>query len=137
MTGGIVVVLGRTGRNFAAGMSGGLAFVLDEDGALRKRVNPTMLDQLEELDDADAVEVHDLISEHVRRTGSTLGQRVLDDFDSLRSSFVKVFPSDYKRVLAQWASEEADRDTAGSGHVSGAISSHGEGFAVGEDQLGG
>jgi hypothetical protein len=62
---------------------------------------------------------------------------VLDDFDSLRAKFVKVFPTDYKRVLAQWATEEAERDAAGSGHVEGAISSHGEGFAVGEDQLGG
>ena len=53
MTGGRVVVLGRTGRNFAAGMSGGLAFVLDEDGTLRARVNPTMLDQLEPLDEDD------------------------------------------------------------------------------------
>jgi glutamate synthase domain-containing protein 3 len=118
-------------------MSGGVAFVLDEDGGFRKRVNPTMLDQLEELDDADAVEVHDLISEHVRRTGSELGRRVLDEFDGLRAKFVKVFPTDYKRVLAQWATEEADQRDGGAGHVSGAISSHGEGFAVGEEQLGG
>jgi glutamate synthase (NADPH/NADH) large chain/glutamate synthase (ferredoxin) len=107
MTGGRVVVLGRTGRNFAAGMSGGLAFVLDEDGTLRSRVNPTMLDQLEPLDEADAIEVRDLITEHVARTGSTLGRRVLDDWDRVRSSFVKVFPADYKRVLAELAREEA------------------------------
>ncbi len=137
MTGGIVVVLGPTGRNFAAGMSGGLAFVLDEDGTLPKRINPTLLDQCEEVDSADAVELHDLISEHVRRTSSTLGQRVLDEFDALLPKFVKVFPTDYKRVLAQWANEEAERNTEGAGHVEGAISSHGEGFAVGEEQLGG
>ena len=66
MTGGRVVVLGATGRNFAAGMSGGLAFVLDEDGALPPRVNPTMLDQLEALDDDDAIEVPRLVAEHMR-----------------------------------------------------------------------
>jgi glutamate synthase (NADPH/NADH) large chain/glutamate synthase (ferredoxin) len=124
MTGGIVVVLGRTGRNFAAGMSGGLAFVLDEDGTFRSRVNPTMLDQLEEVDDADAVELHDLVSEHVRRTGSTVGHRVLDEFEALRSRFVKVFPTDYKRVLEQWAREEHERDDA-------AVSTGGEGFVGG------
>ena len=70
MTGGRVVVLGPTGRNFAAGMSGGLAFVLDEDGSFRARVNPALLDQLEPLDEGDAIEVRDLVAEHVRRTGS-------------------------------------------------------------------
>jgi glutamate synthase domain-containing protein 3 len=112
MTGGIAVVLGRTGRNFAAGMSGGLAFVLDEDGTFRSRVNPTMLDQLEELDAADAIELRDLVSEHVRRTGSTVGQRVLDEFEALLPKFVKVFPTDYKRVLAQFAAEEYERNEA-------------------------
>ena len=106
MTGGRVVVLGPTGRNFAAGMSGGLAFVLDEDGSFRSKVNPMMLDQLEPLDEADSIEVRDLIAEHVQRTGSTLGQRVLDQWESLQSTFVKVFPSDYKRVLAELAREE-------------------------------
>ena len=107
MTGGRVVVLGPTGRNFAAGMSGGLAFVLDESGALRSKVNPAMLDQLEPLDEADSIEVRDLIAEHIQRTGSSLGRRVLDDWDALRATFVKVFPADYKRVLAELAREEA------------------------------
>jgi glutamate synthase (NADPH/NADH) large chain/glutamate synthase (ferredoxin) len=124
MTGGIAVILGRTGRNFAAGMSGGLAFVFDEDGTFRSRVNPTMLDQLEELDGTDAMELHALVAEHVRRTGSTVGQRVLDNFEALLPKFVKVFPTDYKRVLAQWAEEEKDRD-------SDAISTGGEGFVSG------
>ena len=106
MTGGRVVVLGPTGRNFAAGMSGGLAFVLDEDGSFRQRVNPALMDQLEPLDEGDAIEVRDLVAEHVRRTGSTVGQRVLDDFDALLVRFVKVFPSDYKRVLAELAAQE-------------------------------
>ncbi|HSD79741.1 MAG TPA: glutamate synthase-related protein, partial [Solirubrobacteraceae bacterium] len=107
MTGGRVVVLGPTGRNFAAGMSGGLAFVLDEDGTFRARANPAMLDQLEELDEGDAIELRDLVAEHERRTGSPVARRVLDDFDALLRSFVKVFPTDYKRVLAEMASTEA------------------------------
>ncbi|HVW17407.1 MAG TPA: glutamate synthase large subunit [Solirubrobacteraceae bacterium] len=114
MTGGVVAVLGPTGRNFAAGMSGGLAFVLDEDGSFRSRCNPAMLDQLEEVDEADAIELRDLVSEHVRRTGSPVGRRVLDDFDALLPKFVKVFPTDYKRVLAQWAQEEREHDSAGA-----------------------
>jgi glutamate synthase domain-containing protein 3 len=96
-------VLGRTGRNFAAGMSGGLAFVYDADGAFRSRVNPTMLDQLEELGDDDAAEVRALVEEHLKRTGSPVAQGVLDDWDAARGRFVKVFPADYKRVLAELA----------------------------------
>ncbi|MEI2703404.1 MAG: glutamate synthase large subunit [Baekduia sp.] len=103
MTGGVVVVLGPTGRNFAAGMSGGLAFVHDPEGRFRSRVNPTMLDQLEELDDSDAALLHDLVAEHVARTGSTVGQTVIDGWSNTRSEFVKVFPADYKRVLAERA----------------------------------
>jgi glutamate synthase (NADPH/NADH) large chain/glutamate synthase (ferredoxin) len=106
MTGGRVVVLGATGRNFAAGMSGGLAFVLDEDGTFRARVNPTMLDQLEELGDDDAAEVRAMVEEHLQRTGSPVAQRMLDDWDGARSRFVKVYPADYKRVLAELAAAE-------------------------------
>src|SRR4051812_23622149 len=106
MTGGRVVVLGATGRNFAAGMSGGIAYVLDEDGTFRDRVNPTMLDQLEELDDADAIECRTLVEEHADRTGSPVARRVLDDWDAMRGRFVKVFPTDYKRVLAEMGARE-------------------------------
>ncbi|HEY5142902.1 MAG TPA: glutamate synthase large subunit [Solirubrobacteraceae bacterium] len=106
MTGGRVVVLGPTGRNFAAGMSGGLAFVLDERDELRGKVNPTLLDQLEPLDEGDAIEVRELIAEHVERTGSTVGRRALDEWEALGPKFVKVFPADYKRVLAELPREE-------------------------------
>jgi glutamate synthase (NADPH/NADH) large chain/glutamate synthase (ferredoxin) len=105
MTGGVVVVLGDTGRNFAAGMSGGLAFVLDEHDRFRARVNETMLDQLEEVTDEDAEVLRGLIEEHFERTDSPVARRVLDDFESLRSMFVKVYPTDYKRVLAERAGE--------------------------------
>ena len=108
MTGGRVVVLGPTGRNFAAGMSGGLAFVLDEDGTFAQRVNPEMVDQLEQLDEADAIEVRNLVAEHTERTGSTVGQRVLDNWEQLQGSFVKIYPADYKRVLAELAQQEAE-----------------------------
>jgi glutamate synthase domain-containing protein 3 len=103
MTGGRVVVLGDTGRNFAAGMSGGIAYVLDEHDRLRARINPTMLDQLEELDDDDAAECRALVEEHLARTGSPVAQRLLDDWDAARSRLVKVFPTDYKRVLSEIA----------------------------------
>ena len=106
MTGGRVVVLGGTGRNFAAGMSGGLAFVLDEDGTFPERVNPSMRDQLEPLAESDAIEAHALVTEHFERTGSPVARRVLDAWDDLLPRFVKVFPADYKRVLAELAAQE-------------------------------
>jgi glutamate synthase domain-containing protein 2/glutamate synthase domain-containing protein 1/glutamate synthase domain-containing protein 3 len=107
MTGGRVVVLGRTGRNFAAGMSGGIAYVLDPAGELPAKVNPAMLDQLEPLDESGEAECRALVAEHARRTGSELAQRVLADWPAARAQFVKVFPADYKRVLAELAAEEA------------------------------
>ncbi len=114
MTGGRVVVLGPTGRNFAAGMSGGLAFILDEDGLFAGRVNPEMADQIEELDEADAIEVRSLVSEHLDRTGSPVAQRVLDAWDEVLAHFVKIFPTDYKRVLAELAAEEAAASSGAS-----------------------
>jgi len=111
MTGGRVVVLGPTGRNFAAGMSGGFAYVLDEHGAFRDKLNPAMLDQLEALDDVDAQECFELVSEHQRRTGSQKATAVLAEWDAMRERFVKVFPADYKRVLAELAAEEETEST--------------------------
>jgi len=118
MTGGRVVVLGPTGRNFAAGMSGGLAFVLDEDGTFASRCNPAALADLTSLDEADAIELRDLVAEHVARTDSPVGRRVLESFDELVTKFVKVFPADYRRVLEQLAAEEdAAAPTGGEGFV--------------------
>ncbi len=113
MTGGRVVVLGPTGRNFAAGMSGGLAFVLDEDGTFAGRVNPEMTDQLEELDEGDAIELRALVAEHVERTDSPVGRRVLDEWDELLPRFVKIYPTDYKRVLAERAAAEGAASNGG------------------------
>jgi glutamate synthase (ferredoxin) len=111
MTGGRVVVPGRTGRNFAAGMSGGVAFVLDSAGTFQQRCNMAMveLDPLEEAD--DVLFVRQAIERHVELTGSDLGARILRDFDALRTVFVKVMPRDYKRVLlAQARAAAAGRE---------------------------
>ena len=99
MTGGRVVVLGRTGRNFAAGMSGGIAFVLDATREFEARCNPAMVD-LEPLDRADRDLLHDLVTRHVAATGSHLGTRLLFDWDTSWPLFVKVMPRDYKRAIA-------------------------------------
>ena len=98
MTGGRVVVLGSTGRNFAAGMSGGVAFVLDEKGDFRTRCNLGMVD-LEPLDEDDAEEVKDLIMRHIRYTRSALAERVLIHWEEFQPRFVKIMPRDYKRAL--------------------------------------
>jgi glutamate synthase domain-containing protein 3 len=99
MTGGRVVVLGRTGRNFAAGMSGGIAYVYDRDRGFKGRCNQELVD-LDELSDADEDEVRTLIAEHAQRTGSLVARNVLASWERERARFVKVMPRDYKRVLA-------------------------------------
>jgi glutamate synthase domain-containing protein 3 len=98
MTGGRVVVIGPTGRNFAAGMSGGIAYVLDDDARFVQRCN-TQLVGLEALDDADEAAIQALLAEHVERTGSPVAAALLADWNPLR--FVKVIPHDYKRALAE------------------------------------
>ncbi|MBU6994970.1 glutamate synthase large subunit [Ferrovum myxofaciens] len=129
MTGGTVVVLGEAGRNFAAGMSGGIAFVYDEAGDFDKRCNLSMValeavpeeEQTTEvkgvLDTHGRVRVNHieardeyllriLIENHVRYTGSTRGQQILDQWSSARSKFVKVMPLEYRRALAEMAAEQ-------------------------------
>jgi glutamate synthase domain-containing protein 3 len=107
MTGGRVVVLGRTGRNFAAGMSGGVAYVYDVDRRFEGRCNLELVD-LEDLDEADVEEVRALISEHAARTGSLVGRNLLASWDhGGRERFVKVMPRDYKQALAARAERNA------------------------------
>ncbi len=103
MTGGRVVVLGPTGRNFAAGMSGGIAYVLDVDGGFRARCN-TELVGLEPVAGGDAEELRALVAEHAGRTGSTVAARVLERWDETLPRFVKVLPHDFKRALATFSS---------------------------------
>jgi glutamate synthase domain-containing protein 2/glutamate synthase domain-containing protein 1/glutamate synthase domain-containing protein 3 len=117
MTGGRVVVLGPTGRNFAAGMSGGIAYVLDEDGDFSSRCNMGMVG-FDEISAADAIELRAMIEEHARHTDSPVARDVLARFEQLlaSSSLVKVMPHDYKRVLRELAEEEAAR-VSGNGSV--------------------
>jgi glutamate synthase domain-containing protein 3 len=102
MTGGRVVVLGPTGRNFAAGMSGGVAYVYDKRRNFEQCCNTELVD-LEELSEDDALEVQALIKEHAQRTGSLVARNVLASWDRVVERFVKVMPRDYKRVLAEQA----------------------------------
>jgi glutamate synthase (NADPH/NADH) large chain/glutamate synthase (ferredoxin) len=113
MTGGRVVVLGPTGRNFAAGMSGGVAYVLDEDGSFPARCNMGMVG-FEELCEADAIELRSMIEEHLQRTDSTVARDVLGRWERLLAAgaFVKVMPHDYKRVLRELAEAEGEREQA-------------------------
>jgi glutamate synthase (NADPH/NADH) large chain len=131
MTGGVVVVLGRTGRNFAAGMSGGIAYVIDEDGTFQSRCNMAMVelepvldeeniaervyhqfndleahgrvDVMSDLTRFDAERLHGLVSAHARYTGSTLASAILADWKKYCPLFRKVMPVEYRRALAEMA----------------------------------
>ena len=123
MTGGTVAVLGKTGRNFAAGMSGGIAYVYDEDGKFAKRCNTAMVsmekvltaaEQEAQMDKAiwhrglsDEEQLRKLLEDHNRWTGSKRARELLDDWDTSRARFVKVFPNEYKRALGEIFSKKA------------------------------
>jgi glutamate synthase (ferredoxin) len=118
MTGGRAVILGDTGRNFAAGMSGGIAYVLDEKDRFPALVNREMV-ELEPLAPEDEDYLKNIIRRHVEYTGSGRGQRILDNWQDLAGKFVKVMPTDYKRALAEMkAAEEqqASRALEGAAH---------------------
>jgi glutamate synthase (ferredoxin) len=97
MTGGLVVVLGPTGRNFAAGMSGGIAYVLDEEGNFARRCNQALVDLGPITDDGE--QVRELVQKHVQATDSQVGKRVLENWHELLPRFVRVIPRDYRRML--------------------------------------
>ena len=99
MTGGRVVVLGETGRNFAAGMSGGIAYIWDRNGNFVNQCNPGMVDLDPVETDDDIAELKTLIENHQKFTGSTVAAEVLSNWDQAVKQFVKVMPTDYKRVL--------------------------------------
>jgi glutamate synthase domain-containing protein 3 len=108
MTRGLVVVLGRTGRNFAAGMSGGLAYVLDEDGSFAGKCNMGMV-ELHPLDQAsEAAHIHALLVRHHQYTASTVARRVLDNWDDYAGKFVKVMPTEYRQVLERQLNMKSD-----------------------------
>jgi glutamate synthase (NADPH) large chain len=125
MTGGTVAVLGKTGRNFAAGMSGGVAYVYDEDGLFAKRCNTAMV-SLEKVltaaeqeatvardiwhrDSTDEAQLKKLLEDHLRWTGSRRARELLDDWAQARSKFVKVFPNEYKRALGEINAKKASK----------------------------
>jgi glutamate synthase (NADPH/NADH) large chain len=120
MTGGRVVILGETGRNFAAGMSGGIAYVYDPDRKLAANLNTEMVD-IDEFDDADVEWLRDIIVAHVDATDSVVGRQILADWSGQVGNFVKVMPRDYKSVLqaiaaAEAAGEDVDKAIMAAAH---------------------
>ena len=101
MTGGTVVVLGETGRNFAAGMSGGLAYVLDRDNSFPIHCNQSAVDLVAVKDPEDVAHLKALIEEHFQSTQSGVAQIILDEWEATLPKFVKVYPRDYRRVLEE------------------------------------
>ena len=128
MTGGTVVVLGATGRNFAAGMSGGVAYIYDEDGMFHTRANTTMVSLDRLLSDTDQRATTDvsiwhrgqtdetqlkaMLADHLRYTGSRRARELLDDWSASRAKFVKVFPHEYKRALGELHAAKVAIDNA-------------------------
>jgi len=99
MTGGRVVILGPTGRNFAAGMSGGVAYIYDEKATFKERCNLEMVALEELLENDDITELKNLVEKHQESTGSEIARRLLGNWTISLTKFVKVMPLDYKRVL--------------------------------------
>ncbi len=115
MTGGIAVILGRTGKNFAAGMSGGIAYVLDINHDLYRRLNKELVEVSTVTLKSDKVRLKTLIEEHVEATGSELGQKILDNFEAYLPSFKKIIPHEYAEMLdsiAKFESKGMTRDEA-------------------------
>ena len=100
MTGGLAIILGKTGRNFAAGMSGGVAYVYDMENLFPKNVNKEMV-ELEDLDDEDLSTLKYFIERHFKYTHSDVAKNILDNWEVTSKFFVKVMPGDYKRVLLE------------------------------------
>jgi glutamate synthase domain-containing protein 3 len=114
MTGGVVVVLGPTGRNFAAGMSGGIAYVYDDMGRFDKRCNKSMVDLEKVVETDDKVILKDLIQKHATLTGSPVAKNMLDNWDKELPRFVKVFPKEYRRALGEQMSKKSESKTGSS-----------------------
>jgi len=109
MTGGKVVILGKTGRNFAAGMSGGIAYVYDKDKLFSNGLCNLEMVDLDPLDNVDIQELYTLITSHKNYTESQLAIQILNNWDTEKAHFVKVFPKDYKRALERLAQEESEK----------------------------
>jgi glutamate synthase (NADPH/NADH) large chain len=109
MTGGRTVVLGATGKNFAAGMSGGLAYVLDMNGNFDYFCNMEMVELTLIDDKSDSIELQRLISQHAHYTQSPLATRILENWDEYLKSFIKITPIEYKKVLQEEKMEAIKR----------------------------
>ena len=109
MTGGRVVVLGKTGRNFAAGMSGGIAYVLDEDGDFDFYCNKGLVDLCRLEDKCDILELQDMLSRHLLYTNSAKARRILSNWNKYVHKFVKVIPFEYKKVLEEQKLKELEK----------------------------
>ncbi|XP_062148774.1 glutamate synthase [NADH], amyloplastic isoform X2 [Alnus glutinosa] len=112
MTGGTVLVLGKTGRNFAAGMSGGIAYVLDVDAKFQSRCNPELVDLDKVEEEEDIMTLRIMVQQHQRHTNSQLAKEVLANFENLLPKFIKVIPREYKRALANLKVEGASKEVA-------------------------
>ena len=117
MTGGRVVVIGKTGKNFAAGMSGGVAYVLDEDRDLYTKLNKEMVLFSEVTEKYDMLELKGLIEEHVKATNSPKGKQILDSFDEYLPKFKKIIPHDYKKMMSAIASMEEKGLNSEQAHI--------------------
>ena len=112
MTGGVAVILGPTGRNFAAGMSGGIAYVWDPDDKFLTRCNLATVELEQVITDADVAELRELIEAHQRTTGSTVAENILNDWNRAAQQFIKVIPTDYKLAIAEQEAEGRDEEPA-------------------------
>ena len=112
MTGGKVVVLGKTGRNFAAGMSGGIAYVYDPSHTFRNELCNLEMVELVHLETKDQHELKDLVKNHVNYTESALGEEILNDWEVNKMNFIKVFPTDYRLALERLEQEKQTKLTA-------------------------
>jgi len=111
MTGGKVIVIGKTGRNFAAGMSGGTAFVFDPDKSFRNSKCNLEMVELETMSDEESMEVFSLIKDHYHATESAKALNLLENWEEAKTSFVKIMPTEYKRALKRLAEEQNVKQT--------------------------
>ncbi|MCA9445030.1 MAG: hypothetical protein KC964_29855, partial [Candidatus Omnitrophica bacterium] len=121
MTGGVAVILGHTGRNFAAGMSGGIAYVYDPDGTFPIRCNKEMVDLEAVENETDIDLLKGMIENHQHYTGSSVAEKMLANWDDVLPKFVKVMPTDYKRALEELERERI-AETVGAGEE---VTTHG------------
>ena len=106
MTGGVAVILGSVGRNFGAGMSGGIAYVFDKDNSFRSNCNGDHLNLLPVDEDNDIQQLKDLIENHYNATLSPLAQRILEDWENCLPKFIKVFPEEFRQALIRLEEEK-------------------------------